>query len=123
VESGMLRRSIGSKFLKRNRQEKGVTTAKSGMNVGRKKPSGKLPQDENAKRSMRYAPHAHLFSLGSRPRWAGIKFKYRRRKGMTAEYVGEQLTGNAVRYTGEMPANPIFRQASKAAEPEAVAKV
>lgn len=121
VDSGLLRRSINSKFLKRNKQRKGMTTAMAGMNVGRRKPSGKVLQDENAKRSARYAPHGHLVSLGSRPRWQGVKYGRRDRRTGEFDESKDTLTGKKVRYTGVMPANPIFRQASQQAEPQAVA--
>lgn len=123
VDSGLLRRSINSRFLRKNKQRKGMTTAMSGMNVGRKKPSNKLPQDESVKRLARFAPHGHLVSLGTRERWAGIKYGRRDRATGQFNESMDSLTGKPIRYRGVMPENPIFRQASKAAEPAAIAAV
>lgn len=86
--TGQLKRSIGSRVSKTS----DGFVAKAGVNVGKR----------TVKRKVRFAPHAHLFALGTQARYRqtiGGKFAYVRNP------TREQLS------TGTMPANSFIRQA------------
>ena len=57
-ETGLLKRSIGSRFRKFGRGAGKVLTGKAGINVA----------TAGARAKGRYAPHGHLVALGTRPR-------------------------------------------------------
>ena len=130
-KTGALKARIGSRFLKSGKgRQRGVQTAKAGINVGRKR----TKVGEEAKgRDKAYAPHSHLVALGTQPRWAGIVYGRTKRRGQKSEYNpkadkfsdkinGKNLKGKA-RYTGIMPANPFVRVSSQAAEAQAIEAV
>lgn len=115
-KTGALKASIGSRFLK---VRKGFTTAKAGINVGRKRTKVGV---EAKGRDKKYAPHSHLVALGTQPRWAGVKYGRVKVGRNKSRYAPEKdtLTGKRVRYTGIMPANPFIRNSSQAAEGKAI---
>lgn len=88
-KTGAVKASIG----KRNERKKrtGVFEAKTGVNVGKK-----------TKRKGKFAPHAHLVALGTKPRvrkTIGGKFGYIKNPSQ------QQLS------TGTMPSNPFVKRA------------
>lgn len=114
-ETGNLKRAIGSRLVKGT--VKGITTAKAGINVGKGRPIARGSNERKANQ----APHGHLVAEGTRPRYRGVRYVYRRRKGQRSVFVREELTGKAVAYTGSMPSNDFISRASRAAAPAATA--
>lgn len=108
---GKIKRSIGSRFAKGSGKSKDFVTAKAGINVKARK-----------SQKDKYAPHYAMVTVGTRPRWAGVKYIYGKRvRGKKSEYVGEKLTGKRVRYTGIGPPNAFIRLATESVETQAVA--
>ena len=115
IEGGALKRSVGSRII-RARGASTSTLAKAGLNVGK----GKAVAKGSKLRAQNTAPHAHLVTLGTRDRWAGVKVIYRRQKGKPSLYKGEKLTGKKIRFLGKVEPNDFVRRASAAAEPAAI---
>ena len=115
IEGGALRRSVGSRVI-RGRGANGVTRAKAGLNVGK----GKAVTKGSNLRRQDTAPHASWVTVGTRDRWAGIKYIYRRQRGKNSIYKGEKLTGKRVKFLGKVEPNDFVRRASAAAEPAAI---
>lgn len=124
VKKGQLRKSIGVRFRKvRRGPNRGVIEAKAGLNVGKKpRKKSSTPGGEDRPNDA-YAPHAHLVALGTRPRWQGVKYGRRSRTTGEFETDKDELTGNKIKYTGIMPANPFVRWAAHRVENSAVAAV
>jgi hypothetical protein len=95
--TGNLKASIGSRFEKGSRQNKGKVRAIAGINVG------KRTKKEKAAGSMIRGPHAHLVALGT---------KARKRKTLGGKFAGIKNPTTDQLSTGVMPSNPFVKNAS-----------
>jgi len=95
--TGNLKASIGSRFEKGSRQNKGKVRAIAGINVG------KRTKAEKAAGSRVRGPHAHLVALGTKARF---------RKTLGGKFSAIKNPTTDQLSTGVMPSNPFVKNAA-----------